>query len=66
MTWPDAYQQPKAVVIEHFKRARGWRYDDKVDALKVLRADELDLGRLRRSASFARFEAKLMACGAGA
>lgn len=61
---PDQVQQPKAAVIEHFKRARGWRYDDKVDALKVLRADELGLVRLRRSVSFARFEAKLLACEA--
>lgn len=49
-------------MIEHFKKARGWRYDDKMDAMRVLRAANVDLGRLRRSASFSRFEHKLLAC----
>jgi Domain of unknown function (DUF4276) len=56
---PDAVPQPKAVMINHFKKARGWRYDDKVDAIRVLKAAEIDLARLRRSESFARFESKL-------
>jgi hypothetical protein len=60
---PDAVMQPKASMVEHFKRARGWRYDDKVDAVRVLKATEVDLSRLRRSASFSRFETKLRACG---
>jgi hypothetical protein len=59
---PDAVPQPKAAMIEHFKKARGWRYDDKVDALRVLRAAPLDMARMRRSISFARFESKLLAC----
>lgn len=59
---PDLVAQPKAAVIKHFKSARGWRYDDKVDAIRILRALDVDLGRLRRSASFARFESKLLAC----
>lgn len=61
---PDAVTQPKAAMLEHFKKARGWRYDDKVDAIRVLRAASIDLPRLRRSVSFARFEAKLLACNA--
>ena len=56
---PDKVAQPKAALIEHFKKARNWRYDDKVDALRVLKAAAIDLPRLRRSASFARFESKL-------
>ena len=59
---PDAVPQPKAAVINHFKSARGWRYDDKVDAIRIFKAVEVDLGRLRRSTSFGRFESKLMAC----
>lgn len=61
---PDMVAQPKSAMLEHFKKARGWRYDDKVDAIRVLRADSIDLPRLRRSVSFARFEAKLLACHA--
>lgn len=56
---PDAVPQPKPAMINHFKNARGWVYDDKVDALRVLRAAEIDANRLRRSPSFARFELKL-------
>lgn len=56
---PDAVAQPKATMIEHFKTARGWRYDDKVDAIRVLKAADIDLARLRRSMSFGRFESKL-------
>ncbi len=59
---PDAVMQPKAAMLKHFKNARGWRYDDKVDALRVLKASSVDLPRLRRSTSFARFEGKLLAC----
>jgi hypothetical protein len=59
---PDAVSQPKAALIEHFKMARGWRYDDKVHAIEVLRAAEVDLDRLRQSASFTRFEKKLQEC----
>lgn len=59
---PDAVAQPKAAMIEHFKAARNWRYDDKVDAIRVLKAADIDLARLRRSVSFARFESKLADC----
>ena len=57
---PDQVPQPKAVLHNHFKAARGTRYDDLVHAVCVLKAAPLDLRRLRRSVSFARFEAKLM------
>lgn len=57
---PDRVQQPKAAVINHFKQARGWRYDDKVHAVKVMSQDQPDWRKLRRSASFERFEAKLL------
>ncbi|KAF1714447.1 hypothetical protein CSC74_16070 [Pseudoxanthomonas yeongjuensis] len=58
---PDRVMQPKAVMVEHFK-TRGWRYDDKVDAIRVLRAADIDVQRMRRSESFSRFEQKLVAC----
>jgi len=63
---PDAVTQPKSAMIQHFKQARGWVYDDKVDAVRVLKAGDLDLPRMRRSASFARFETKLLGCQAPA
>jgi hypothetical protein len=56
---PDREMQPKALMINHFKNARGWTYDDRVHAIKVLKSANLDLRRLRRSVSFERFEAKL-------
>ena len=59
---PDMVTQPKAALIKHFNRARGWRYDDKVDAIRVLKAANVDLARLRRSTSFGRFEQKLNSC----
>ena len=54
---------PRPEMLKHFKKARGWRYDDKVDAIRVLKASAIDMQRMRRSTSFARFEAKLLACG---
>lgn len=63
VTAPDTVAQPKAVMLNHFKRAQGWVYDDKVNAVGVLRALPLDMKRMRRSPSFARFEGKLLACG---
>jgi len=60
--YPDGVLQPKAVLIKHFKTARNWRYDDKVNAIGVLRAVDVDLPRLRRSTSFGRFENKLNSC----
>ena len=59
---PDTVAQPKAALINHFQKARGRRYDDKVDAIRILRAIPVDLIRLRRSDSFARFERKLLEC----
>jgi len=59
---PDQVIQPKAVLVAYFKKARGWRYDDKVDAIRVLKASPIDLPRLRQSASFTRFEQKLLSC----
>ncbi len=56
---PDKVQQPKATVNTHFKTARGWRYEDRVHALKVVSNGEPDWSRLRKSESFARFEKKL-------
>lgn len=43
----------------HFDAARGVRYEDRVHAIKVLKAAAVDWKRLRRSVSFARFEVKL-------
>ena len=60
---PDRVHNPKSVMLNHFKAARGSRYDDKIHAVKILSQNSLNLKRLRRSASFARFESKLMACG---
>ncbi len=59
---PDTVVQPKAVLKNYFKNARGWSYVDSVDAIRVLRAANVDLARLRRSTSFARFENKLNNC----
>lgn len=57
---PDQVMQPKAAMINHFKLARGWTYDDKVDAIRVLKAAEIDFAGMRRSPSFSRFESKLL------
>jgi hypothetical protein len=59
---PDRARQPKAEIIRHFKLARGWRYDDKVDAIRVLQAAPIDWKRLRRSDSFTRFEQRVTGC----
>lgn len=56
---PDQVPNPKAVMNNHFTGARGTRYEDHVNAVKVLKAAAVDLKRLRRSMSFARFESKL-------
>lgn len=56
---PDQVPNPKAVMNNHFKAARGTRYEDRVHAIQVLKAAKIDLKRLRRSVSFARFEVKL-------
>lgn len=59
---PDRERQPKALMNNHFKAARGWVYEDRSDAIRVLMAADLDWRRLRRSESFVRFEAKLLGC----
>lgn len=59
---PDRVQNPKSVMMSHFKAARGSRYDDKIHAVKILSRNLPNWKRLRRSASFARFESKLVAC----
>jgi hypothetical protein len=57
---PDRVPNPKTVLMNHFKVARGWRYQDHSHAIKVLNATATDLKRLRRSPTFLRFESKLM------
>lgn len=57
---PDRVPQPKASVLKHFKTARGWRYEDRIHAVKIICQGEPDLHKLRRSTSFARFESKLL------
>ena len=59
---PDQVPNPKALMVKHFKTARNWTYDDKVDALRTLNAAPLDLTRLGRSISFKRFHQKLQQC----
>jgi len=56
---PDRVPKPKAVMNNRFMAAKGRRYEDRVDAVNVLKAAEVDWKRLRRSPSFARFESKL-------
>jgi len=56
---PDRVPNPKAVMLNHFRTARGWRYEDRTHAIKVMKAVDTDFKKLRRSPSFARFEDKL-------
>jgi len=58
---PDRVPNPKTVMMNHFKAARGWRYEDRTHAIKVLKAAQTNLRRLRRSPTFSRFESKLIA-----
>lgn len=60
---PDRELQPKALMNNHFENARGWVYEDRADAIRVLKAAAIDWKRLRRSVSFSRFETKVLACG---
>jgi hypothetical protein len=57
---PDREANPKSAMMNHFKTARGWRYEDRTHAIKVLRAADTDLKKLRRSPTFTRFEQKLL------
>jgi len=58
---PDRVPQPKAAMINYFKDARGRLYEDRVHAVKILKAAPVDSPKLRHSVSFARFETKLLA-----
>ncbi len=60
---PDQVQNPKSAMMNHFKLARGLRYDDRIHAVKILSQNPPNLKKLRRSPSFARFESKLLNCG---
>ncbi|MDD5033895.1 MAG: DUF4276 family protein [Methylococcaceae bacterium] len=57
---PDQVPNPKSMMMSHFKAARGWRYEDRTHAVKVLQSGAMDLKKLRRSPTFARFENKLL------
>lgn len=57
---PDHVPNPKAVMMNHFRTARGWRYEDRIHAIKVMTVGDADFRKLRRSPSFARFEVKLL------
>ena len=57
---PDRVPNPKAVMLNHFRTARGWRYEDRTHAIKVMTATDTDFKKLRRSPSYARFEEKLL------
>lgn len=57
---PDRVHNPKSVMMNHFKMAKGSKYDDRIHAIKVLMATDTNLKKLRRSTSFARFEGKLL------
>lgn len=57
---PDLVQNPKSVMMSHFKDARGWRYEDRIHAVKIMRSGNTNLKKLRRSPTFSRFETKLL------
>jgi Domain of unknown function (DUF4276) len=57
---PDRVPNPKSVMTNHFKAARGWRYEDRIHAIKVLSCSPLDVKKMRRSTTFQRFEIKLI------
>lgn len=56
---PDRVTNPKSVMMNHFHEARRGRYDDRIHAIKVIAAGEINLRKLERSVSFARFLEKL-------
>ena len=56
---PDNEKNPKSRMIKYFKEARGFKYDDKVHAIGIVKQECLSLKKLRRSVSFSRFENKL-------
>lgn len=56
---PDRVPNPKAVMMNYFKDARGWRYEDRTHAIRIVKLGDVDCRKLRRSPSFCRFEEKL-------
>ena len=56
---PDRIPNPKSVMMNHFREARRGRYDDRIHAIKVIAAGEINLRKLERSVSFVRFSEKL-------
>lgn len=56
---PDRVPNPKAVMMNHFRIAKGCRYEDRTHAIKIMTTGDTDFRKLRRSPSFARFEEKL-------
>jgi len=60
---PDRELNPKSAMMNHFKTARGWRYEDRTHAIKVLNAANTDFKKLRRSPTFTRFEKLLRELG---
>lgn len=56
---PDRVPNPKSVLINHFREAGRGRYDDRIHAIKVITSNEINLKKLERSVSFARFSDKL-------
>lgn len=57
---PDNENNPKSRMMKYFKEARGFKYDDKVHAIGIIKQGCLSLKKLRRSVSFSRFESKLL------
>ena len=56
---PDRVTNPKSVMMNHFRKAGRGRYDDRIHAVKVISSGEINLRKLERSISFARFSEKL-------
>lgn len=57
---PDREANPKSAMMKHFKIARGWRYEDRTHAVKVLQSGAIDFRKLGRSPSFKRFQHQLL------
>lgn len=57
---PDRVPNPKSKIINHFRAARGLRYEDRIHAIKVLSCETFDIKKMRRSETFKRFESKLV------
>ncbi len=57
---PEEHKDPKSKLMTIFKQARGRRYDDGIDAIKIAKKMQ-DLSRVRRLSTFQRFEKALLA-----